>query len=103
MIVEGKLCKSIFSQTLGLMFSRQKNLVFEFKKEKRISLHMFFVFYPIDLVFLDSNKKVVELKSNFRPFRTYMPRNKSKYILELRKGLIIDNEIKIGDKISFEK
>ena len=59
---EAKLCKNSFSKALGLMFSRKsRTLLFVFSKEKMVSLHMFFVFYPIDVLFLDKNKKVVPL------------------------------------------
>ena len=42
-----KVCKSNFSKTIGLMFSKKKNLLFEFDKEQRIPLHNLFVFYTI--------------------------------------------------------
>jgi uncharacterized membrane protein (UPF0127 family) len=57
-----KVCKSIFSKTFGLMFSKKKLLIFIFNKEKIIPLHMFFVFYPIEVSFLNKNKIVVEIK-----------------------------------------
>ena len=58
-----KLCKNIFSKTFGLMFSQKpKTMVFTFKEEKIVPLHMFFVFYPIDVLLLDKNKIVIEKK-----------------------------------------
>jgi hypothetical protein len=78
-----KICKSIWSQARGLMFSKKKNLVFVFNDEKRRSLHMFFVFFPIDVLFLDKNKRIVEIKRDFKPFTFYYPKEKSKYIVEL--------------------
>jgi len=83
------------------MFSRQKNLVFLFNKEKIIPLHMFFVFFPIDVVFLDSNRQIVELKENFRPFSFYTPKSKAKYIIELENGIISETNSQVGDKIDF--
>ena len=82
-----RVCKSMTSKAKGLMFTdkafvREAALLFEFNKPTRQSLHMFFVFYPIDLIFLDENKCVVELKQNFRPFQTYNSSKKSKYVLE---------------------
>ena len=95
-----KICSSIISKTIGLMFSpRKKSLVFVFNKEQKVPLHMFFVFFPIDVLFLDSNKKVVELKRNFKPFRLYNPTKKARYVIELPSGL--DKITKIGDKLSF--
>jgi uncharacterized protein len=68
-----KLLSSLFSKAKGLMFTsssavRDKAMVLVFKKEKTVSLHMFFVFYPIDVIFLDQTKKVIEIKMNFKPF-----------------------------------
>jgi len=77
-----KVCKSNFSKTIGLMFSKKKNLLFEFNKEQKIPLHNFFVFYSINLVFLDKNKKVIEIKKNFKPFTFYTSKAKAKYLLE---------------------
>ena len=62
---------------------------------------MFFVFYPIDLIFLNKNKEVVELKRNLRPFSIYSPKKKTKYILELKKGSIKNNKVRLKDKLSF--
>jgi len=99
---EYKICRSIFSKTLGLMFStKPKTLVFVFKKEKINPLHMLFVFYPIDVLFLDKNKKVAEIKNNFKPFTFYTPKKKSKYIIELPKDSIKNSKTEIGDKIYF--
>ena len=97
-----KICKSVFSKTLGLMFSaKPKTLIFIFKKEKINPLHMLFVFYPIDVLFLDKNKIVAEIKENFKPFTFYTPKKKSKYIIELPKDSIKNSKTEIGDKIYF--
>ena len=78
-----EICTSTWSKARGLMFSRKKDLMFVFKKEKIIPLHMFFVFFPIHVLFLNKNKKIVEIKNNFKPFTFYTPKNKAMYIVEL--------------------
>jgi len=78
-----RYCTNIFSQALGLMFRRKQNLVMVFKKEKKVSLHMFFVFFPIDILILDSNKKIVEIKKDFKPFTFWNSKKKGKYVVEL--------------------
>lgn len=78
------VCKNFFSKARGLMFSKPKNLVFEFDKPKIVSLHTFFVFFPIDALFLDHKKKVVE-KTTMRPFSFYTPKKKAKYVVEIAK------------------
>ncbi len=98
-----ELCGNIFSKSLGLMFTlKPKTLIFIFKKEKIIPLHMLFVFYPIDVLFLDKNKAVAEIKENFRPFSFYTPKNKAQYIIELPQGAIKKTKTALGNKIKFK-
>ena len=97
-----KLCKTIFSKSIGLMFSKKIiPLVFSFDKEKIIPLHMFFVFYPIDVLFLNKNKIVVEIKKNFMPFSFYTPKDMSMFVIELPQGAIDKTKTEVDDKIKF--
>ena len=62
---------------------------------------MFFVFYSIDVLFLNKNKEVVDLKENFKPFTFYTPKAKSMYVIELPNGTIRKTNTRINDNISF--
>ena len=62
---------------------------------------MIFVFYPIDVLFLDKNKIVVELKEKFNPFTFHTPKKKAMYIIEMPKNSIKKLKAKVGDKIKF--
>ena len=80
------------------MFRRKHNLIMVFKDERKISLHNFFVFYPLDILILDENKKIVEIKKNFRPFTFWSSKNKGRYVIEMgRKG-----EYDINDKLNLK-
>ena len=96
-------CESEFSKIKGLMFTKNfpHALVFDMKKEKVINLHMFFVFYPIDVLWLDSNKRIVYLKKNFIPFTFTMMNKKARYIIELEKGTISRTKTSVGDIVEF--
>ena len=98
-----KVCDDILSKSIGLMFSlKQKNsLIFKFDEEQIISLHMLFVFYPIDVLFLNKNRIVVDKKENFRPFSFYSSKEKAMYVIELPNGVIKKTKTEIGDKIRF--
>lgn len=100
---DARLCDDNFSKFMGLMMSKNQNksLIFKFSKEKIISLHMFFVFYCIDVLFLDKNKIVVDKKENFNPFTLYISKKKSMYAVELPDGIIKKTKTKIGDEIEF--
>ncbi len=66
-----------------------------------ISLHMFFVFFPIDLIFLDAKKQVVEIKENFRPWNFYCAKQKAVFIIEAPQGFVKKKRIQISDAILF--
>ena len=96
------VCSSVLSKAKGLMFSTRKDiednaLIFPFSKRQRVGLHMFFVFYPIDVLFLDAHKRVVEEKRRFLPFTAYNSKNSCNYVLELEAGAIERSKTKIGD------
>jgi len=102
---EAKICSSVASKAAGLMFSTKiidKALVFVLDKEEYVPLHMFFVFQTIDVLFLDTKKKIVELKREFRPFTLYSPSKKARYVIELPGNTIKKNKIKVGDKCEFK-
>ena len=103
LVANSTLCDDIFSKFMGLMFSikQKKSLIFQFKKEQKIYLHMLFVFYPIDVLFLDKNKIVVDRKENFKPFSFYISKKKALYAIELPSGTIKRTKTEIGDKIGF--
>ena len=92
-----KVADTIFSRGLGLMFSKKVNfnygLIFDLERETRIgaSIHMCFVFFPINIVFLDSKRRVVDIKLGLKPFRTITPKEKCRYVIEL--------PIKFGKKL----
>jgi len=96
--MEYKIVNSTLGKARGLMFSRKKNLIFVFDKERKISLHMFFVFFPIDVLFLDENKEIIEIKKDFRPFTFYKSEKKAKYIVEIALDKDKKENYKIGEK-----
>ena len=66
-------------QARGLMFFPKKKfdfaLIFDRCYESKVNsaLHMFFVFYAIDVLFLYEKKEFVDIKIDFKPFRLYTP------------------------------
>jgi len=97
------VCRSVFRKFIGLMFSKKNNLLFVFDSEKRTSLHMLFVFYPILVLFLDKNRRVIE-KKILKPFTFYNPKNPAKYVLEFGDEKAFNNfkNIRTGERVKFE-
>jgi len=94
----------------GLMFIKKKlpknnGMLFDFKKPKHISLWMKNTFIPLDVLFFDENRKIVDLKKNMIPHNTksYKSKVKCRYALEINANTINTNNIKIGDYVELKK
>lgn len=58
---------------------------------------------PLDIIFIDTGKKIVSFQKNAKPFdETSLPSKvPAKYVLEINAGLMDTWNLKIGDSISF--
>ncbi|PIU22154.1 MAG: hypothetical protein COT14_02635 [Candidatus Diapherotrites archaeon CG08_land_8_20_14_0_20_30_16] len=102
-----KYAKTVLQQTKGLMFLFKGEfdfgLIFPFKQKNRFlnSIHMFFVFFPICAVFLNSKKRVVD-KKILKPFTPiYIPKKDCSFLIEL--PIKYSKKIKTGDKIYWQE
>jgi uncharacterized membrane protein (UPF0127 family) len=91
--------KSFHKIGFGLMFKSKKfcedkAFIFHLNPKIKYSITMWFVFFKIDVLMLDNNKKVVEIKKNLKPFTTYHPKNKFKYMIEMLPATL---DVNIGD------
>ncbi len=101
-----KHAKNFFSKAKGLMFQKKIDfaLIFHLNSETMIgaSIHMLFVFTPIDVVFLNEEKKVIDLVENLQPWSlNYTPKLKAKYIIELPPKTI-KGKISLRDKLEWK-
>lgn len=99
-----KFAKTAFEKMRGLMFRKKPNyaLVFPSSFPSRINLaiHMFFVFFPIDAVYLRGNR-VVDMYKSVKPFTPYLsPVEPSDTLLELPVGSISRGSIRVGDVLA---
>jgi len=91
------VCATFFSRVKGLMFSGKKTVILAFKKEQKISLHNWFVFFPLNLFFLDSNKRIIEIKKSFKPFAFYTSKKEAAYVVETP----FEMKAELGEVVSF--
>ena len=95
------ILKSEAEKVRGLILRKEPRLdeifLFVFRKSKRWAFHMWFMRYPIDIMWLDENFVIVDIIEGFKPFKYWKPKKQSKYVIESRKGFIKKNKIKIGD------
>jgi uncharacterized membrane protein (UPF0127 family) len=104
---EVKWCDTFLSKSRGLMFRRaigeDEALVFAESKESvsLTSIHMFFVFFPIAVIWLNAERKVVD-KALARPFRPYYaPRYPAQYFVEGHPNIL--DKVQVGDRLELEQ
>jgi len=79
-----------------------------FPAEGRHGIWMPNMKFPIDIVFISSGKRVVDIRENVRPmslrpdtWRIYRPNKKARFVLELPAGSA-DGVVCAGDELDFE-
>ncbi|MBU9721312.1 MULTISPECIES: DUF192 domain-containing protein [Bacillaceae] len=89
-------------------FLRLKGLMFRFSPIKNEgillypcnSIHMFFMFFPIDVIFLNAKNEVILTKEAVKPWKVIFPVKQAIAVLELPVGSISQYEIQAGSVIN---
>ncbi|MEL7670545.1 DUF192 domain-containing protein [Methanobacterium sp.] len=102
---ESEIADTFFSRLRGTMFKKElkRGLILKLPSSRSRSgsaIHMFFVRFPLDIIFADVDKKVVDIIS-IDPWKTYTPKNPAKYVIEMEKGTIESSGTEIGDELDF--
>jgi len=99
---QSKWLTNPFSQSIGAMFKKKisKALIFPMRKSTKsgASIHMFFVFTPLTVLWINSEKVVVD-KCLAKPFKVYAPDHEAKYVIELPPEA--NNKVSVGDYLDF--
>ena len=99
--------KSMFKQAKGLMFRRSipdsYAMVFIFSSLKKISLHMLFVPFPLDVLFLNEDKRIVKITTLRSWIGITDSGEKIRYVIELPSCTIASNDLKVGDDLMFDE
>ncbi|MGZ7047546.1 MAG: DUF192 domain-containing protein [Methanobacterium sp.] len=104
-IGESEIADTFFSRLRGTMFKSklERGLILKLPNTRSRSgsaIHMFFVRFPLDIIFTDGDKKVVDTVS-IDPWKMYTPKKPARYVIEMEKGTIEESKTKIGDKLDF--
>lgn len=92
--LEVKELKTWKEKTFGLINKEKAEAVF-FKT--RFGIHTFGLKFPIDVIILDNDQKVVKISEKLRPNRIFFWLPVFDKVLELPGGEIKKENIKIGD------
>jgi len=80
-------------------------MLFVFDHPGTYSIWMKNMFFPIDVLWLDENKKVIHIVDNMSPEsfpQTFTSESPARYILEIQSGARRDLELEIGSEIEFD-
>lgn len=82
-----------------------QGMLLAFESDGQWGIWMKDVEYPIDVIWLDSQKKVVHIVKNMPPDsypESFVPNEEARYVLEVAAGTVDKKAIGIGDAARFE-
>ena len=102
-VAETELQKTTGLQDRDIL-KRNHGMLFPYSNPQNVLFHMGTVKFPIDILFLDENKKIKKISNNIAPnsIGTYGCSD-TKYVLEIPGGYCNNNNIKIGEEINIYK
>lgn len=102
------------SQSKGLggkdSLSEDQGMLFVFEKESKYTFWMKDVKFPIDIIWISKDKKVVDFYKNAEAqlgvpdneLKVYSPESPALYVLEVNAGLSEKYNIHLGDEVKFD-
>ena len=96
--------RTALSQAFGLMFRKNVpsdySMIFIMEKPSSVSIHMLFVFFPIDVIFLNEEKRIKGL-SRLKPWLGFKTMKNVKYVIEMKAGTIEKFNFSAGGQMEF--
>ena len=108
-VFDVEIAKTPYEQQTGLMYrkSMEKNqgMLFVYPQDRpRYGFYMKNTFIPLDLIYINSAKEIVDFHEHTEPFNeTPLPSEApAKYVLEVNAGTVENLGLKLGDFVEFE-
>jgi uncharacterized membrane protein (UPF0127 family) len=94
-------------RTEGLMFrdflGENEGMLFVFDNEDYYSFWMLNTKIPLDIIWINKNKEIIDIERNLQPCPSncplYSPDEKALYVLEVNANYTFENDIKVGDEV----
>jgi uncharacterized membrane protein (UPF0127 family) len=97
-----RVARSLRDRTVGLLGTAEIPAGEGLWIERSPSIHMFFMRYPIDAVFVDRHGKVVRIVERLRPWRIVAWVRGARDCLEMPAGAARAAGIQVGDELRLE-
>ena len=107
--IDIQIARTEFDRQLGLMFRKSMNenqgMLFIFPDNRIRSFWMRNTEIPLDIIFVDSAKTILNIARNTIPYsdNSYSSSGPAKYVVEVNGGFTDRHNIAHGDKISWTK
>lgn len=107
--IKAEIADTSLKQIKGLMFKKDlpedQGMLFVFNQDGFHGIWMMNMSFPIDIIWVDSQKKVVDVVKDAQPCRlicsTYRPKEKARYVLEVNANFTEKHGVKIGLDLEF--
>jgi len=103
--LEVEVADTFLKKALGLMFrsklGENKGILFLSRKERIIPIWMLFTRIPLDVIWINAEKRIVHIERNLKPCRGLLcspvyPKKPAKYVLEVNAG--ISNKLEMREE-----
>ncbi|MFH0826328.1 MAG: DUF192 domain-containing protein [Candidatus Omnitrophota bacterium] len=93
----------------GLMeretLAQDQGMLFEFEEEKVHAFWMKNMRFPLDIIWADADKRIVDIHENVPPCEAacpnIVPKAPARFVLEVPSGFVEKNKIQVGDSLEF--
>ena len=107
--VKAEIADTTLKQIRGLMFRKNlpedQGMLFDFNQDGFHGIWMMNMSFPIDIIWIDNEKKVVDIVRDVQPCRiscsTYRPKEKARYVLEVNANFTEKHGVNIGSELKF--
>lgn len=93
------MARSLGARTVGLLRTSEFRQGEGLWIERAPSIHMFFMRYAIDAIFVDEHRRVVKLVENLKPWRVVWWARGARDCIELPVGTIARTGTQVGDQL----
>jgi hypothetical protein len=106
-ICRARIAEGFLHRLLGLMFRRRLEggeglLIRLSERLPGASVHTCFMRFPLDLLFLDPEGVIRDLKT-LPPWRGYTPRGEIRWVLEVEEGTIQRRSLRTGERLLWKE
>ena len=99
---EAYACNTFFQRMFGLLTRKELKQNSGILLFPCLSIHTWFMRFPIDVIFIDRKGTVTTCYQNVKPYKIKFGGIKAYYAIELRAGVLLKSGTKPGDQLVFK-